>query len=418
MNEYINYKDGDIYNDKVITKVSVSRQMNPRRKNRLAHYIFWKDVKHNTEGKCLLHLFGLNHPLCRRVQRGVNDIATVAPWMIPWFKDQDIPYTHTVTSKRKVDLICPHCGSEVKDKSIFNTYYYRKVVCPNCSDGISYPERFLSNVLTFCGVDFEFHKTFPWSDNREYDFYIKKLNMIVETHGKQHYTNTWSTGVDKNCTMPIQDNDAYKEELAKANNIQYYVILDCQKSDHVYIENSIKSSILHSYFDFSNVNWQDIGVKSSKSVFMNVIDCCRTGMLKAEILDMFKISDYTYYRYLKKAKKLGLIGQIARQPRKTEQVPRKRRRTTTTTNVLTEREMQVCSLAVRDLEFKEIARILGVAYTTVVTYKENSYKKLNVHSKKELIKLYNSSETIKNLFDNVNVCHERSETVTTIYNIH
>lgn len=416
MNNYINYKEGDKYNDKVVTKVSVSRKMNPRRKNRLVHRVFWKDIKHNTEGQCLLYLFGLNHPMHRRVQNGVNDIATVAPWMVPWFKDQDIPYTHTVTSKRKVDLICPYCGSEVKNKVIFNIYNYRKVVCPNCSDGISYPERFLSNVLTFCGINFEFHKTFSWSDNREYDFYIKKLNMIIETHGKQHYTNTWSNGVDKNYTMSIKDNDVYKEKLAKVNNIQYYVILDCQKSDYMYIENSIKSSILPDYFDFSNVNWQDIGIKSSKSVFMNVIDSYCAGTIKADILDMFKISDYTYYRYLKKARKLGLIGQVVRQPRKQKQITRKRM--CDTTFGLTEREMQVCSLAVRDLEFKEIARILGVAYTTVVTYKENSYKKLNVHNKKELIQLYNSSETIKNLFDNVNVCHERSETVTTIYNIH
>lgn len=418
MSFYVNYKDGDIYNDKVVTRVFVTRQMNPHRKDRLGHYVCWKDITKELEGKCTLHLFGLNHHKHRNVQQGVNDIATVAPWMIPWFKDPNVPYTHTVTSKHKVDFICPYCGMEVKNKIISNVCHYNKVVCPNCGDGISYPERFLSNLLTICGVDFEFHKIFLWSNGREYDFYIKPLNMIIETHGKQHYTNTWSSGADKKYAMPIQDNDVYKEELASAHGIKHYVILDCQKSDYMYIENSIKSSILVDYFDFSNIDWRDIGVKSSKSIFMNVIESYLAGICREDTIDMFKISDYTYHRYLRKAKKLGLIDRIIRQPRKITSTKTtaigRQREGRVNSNELTPREIQVCSLAVQDLEFKEIAQILGVAYTTVVTYKENSYKKLNVHNKKELIQLYNSSETLKNLLDNVNVCHERSETVTVI----
>lgn len=416
MNNYVNYKDGDTYNDKTIIRVAVSRQMNPRRKNRLAHRIFWKNIKCGTDGQCLLHNFGLNHTKHRNVQRGVNDIATVAPWMISWFKDQAIPYTHTVTSNHKVDWICPHCGTEVKNKTIANTYYYQKVTCPNCSDGISYPERLLFKLFTACGIDFEFHKTFIWSDKKIYDFYIKSLDMIIEAHGKQHYTNTWSQGVDMNYSVSIQDNDIQKEQMAIRNGITHYVVIDCRKSDYTYIKNNIESSILMKYFDFSHIDWQDIGSKSSKSIFMNVINSYKSNVPKEDILNMFKIADSTYYRYLKRAIQWGLLDESIKKRKKSTSPKRHIKRDPITG--LTVREIEVCSLAVQNLKFKEIAKILGVAYTTVVEHKENAYKKLNIHSKEELILLYNSSGILKNLFENTNVCYERSETIATISNIH
>lgn len=63
--------------------------------------------------------------------------------------------------------------------------------------------------------------------------------------------------------------------------------------------------------------------------------------------------------------------------------------------MLTKREVDVCSLAVQGYEFKEIANMLGVGYTTIVTHKKNAYKKLNISTKKELISLYQKSEYLQ-----------------------
>lgn len=409
----VNYKNGDVYNDKVVTGISVTRRMKPKREDRFGHYVYWKNYKKCTEGKCNFSSFGLNNSAYRKVKQGINDIATVAPWMVSWFKDSAVPYTHAVTSKHKVDWICPYCGAEIKNRPIVNFYYYKKVICPNCSDGMSYPERFLSNLFTSCNIDFQFHKHFSWSNGREYDFYIEPLNMIIETHGKQHYTNTWSVWVDQKQSMSIKDIDELKEMLAKNNNIQHYVVLNCSESNHEYISQSILSSILVNFYDFSNVDWRDIGIKSLKSIFMNIVDSYNAGHSQEETLKMFKVSSYTYYRYIKKAKALDLLDKNITPPkikankRTYKNTIKSGERTISTECMgLTKREIEVCALAVREKEFKEIGQIIGVAYTTVVEHKKNAYKKLSVHTKRELIDLYQSDANLRNILDNTNVCHD------------
>ena len=85
---------------------------------------------------------------------------------------------------------------------------------PNCGDKVSYDEKFLSSILSQLKVDFATQlskSTFNWCDKYRYDFYIPSLNMIIETHGIQHYEE------NKNWTMSLeeeQENDKIKKELA------------------------------------------------------------------------------------------------------------------------------------------------------------------------------------------------------------
>lgn len=324
----VNYKEGDIYNDRVVTMISVSRQMNPRRKGRFGHYIYWKNLKNNTENRCNFSSFGMNNKRYNNVQVGVNDIATVAPWMVPWFKDKTVPYTHTVQSNHKVDWICPNCGAEIKNRTICNFYNYKKVICPNCSDGISYGERFLSNLLNVFKIKFDTQKSFNWSEGKIYDFYIPEFDMIVETHGKQHYTNTWSAYVDSKSNISIQDNDKYKKRLAIKNNIKNYVVIDCTMSDFDYVKNSIMSSVLVEFLDFSNVYWEEIEKKSLRSVFSNVIDFLNSGGSKSDAAIMFHISEHTVYEYLKRAKKIGLLNSYSEKLIRTNNYPKNRKHNT------------------------------------------------------------------------------------------
>ena len=51
----------------------------------------------------------------KKVVKGINDIATTDPWMIPYFKNEEDVYTHSSCSGKVADVICPICNKEKKD---------------------------------------------------------------------------------------------------------------------------------------------------------------------------------------------------------------------------------------------------------------------------------------------------------------
>ena len=108
------------------------------------------------------------------------------------------------------------------------------------SDGISIPEKFMWNVLKELNIEFKTQlnkKDFDWCQNYKYDFYIPSLNMVIETHGRQHYEKS-----DRGRTLEEEQlNDKLKKELALNNNIKNYIIVDCRKSELEWLkENTIK----------------------------------------------------------------------------------------------------------------------------------------------------------------------------------
>lgn len=440
MEENVRYKVGDIYNNKVITRIFVNRRMNPRRKDRFGHYIEWKNFKTGKTGKCRFDMFGRNHPRTIPVS-GVNDIATTAPWMVPWLKDQSIAYTHTVTSSHLVDWICPYCGLDVYNKAIDNCYYYKKVTCPYCSDGVSYPERYIANLLKLINVKFDFQREFDWSDGKIYDFYIPSLHMIIETHGRQHYTNTWSTGVDKNQKMTIQENDAYKLALADKHGISCYVVLDCRHSDGEYIRKNIINSALNTYFDLSSVDWYDVSMKSLTSVFIQAIDLLRSNVDGSIILSELHISSYTLNRYVKRAKKIGLLPSDYKCPVPwnissiTKQIQQEERNgrngvdvyghTYTLFEQVSDAETVKISLTNNDIETAcwlingvsphNLAILAETSYDAVCARRGYLYKKLKIHSKKELCGLYENDINFRNIIDTFYI--QNQHTLLNNYNL-
>lgn len=421
MENSIGYKVGDIYNNKVITRIFVTRRMNPRRKDRFGHFIEWKNIKTGETGRCRFDMFGRNHPRAT-TQRGVNDIATVAPWMVPWLKDRSVAYTHTATSSHLVDWICPNCGLDVYNKAIDNCYYYKKVTCPYCSDGISYPERYMANLLKLINVKFDFQREFDWSDGKIYDFYIPSFHMIIETHGKQHYINTWSTGVDKNQKMTIQENDAYKRALADKYGISCYVVLDCRHSDGEYIRKNILNSVLNTYFDLSSVDWSDISTKSLTSVFIQAIDLLRSNVDDSIILNELPISSYTLNRYVKKAKKMGLLPLDFQCPvpwnisyitdsqnvRKRNIVDKYRQAYALYEQILdtkiikiplNKNDVETACWLIHGISPHDLAILVQNSYDVVCARRSYLYKKLKIHSKKELCSLYTNDINFRNIID-------------------
>ena len=78
--------------------------------------------------------------------KGINTLGDKRPDLIKYFKNPEDAFTVLPrTDSRKIDLICPLCGSESKIlPAKLTTRGFR---CRFCDDGFSYPEKFVYNFL-------------------------------------------------------------------------------------------------------------------------------------------------------------------------------------------------------------------------------------------------------------------------------
>jgi hypothetical protein len=162
------------------------------------------------------------------------------------------------------------------------------------------------NVLQQLNIDFKYQKQFKWSNKKRYDFYIPSFNMIIETHGIQHYKKlfTYKWGLLKD----IKENDKIKKQLAKQNNIKYYIVIDCSYSNLYFIKNSIINSRLIKLLNFKEeeIDW----IKCHENAISNKIKmACELWNNKfkntTKIGNELKVDRATIVRYLKQGAELG-----------------------------------------------------------------------------------------------------------------
>ena len=115
---------------------------------------------------------------CDNPQRtvvGINDIPTTAPWMISYFQGgKDEAKKYTKSSSQEIYPKCPHCGKIKSSKMKINTIDAMNGIGCDCGDGVSFPEKYLSNLLDQLQVKYirELTKThFLWCDKYRYDFF-------------------------------------------------------------------------------------------------------------------------------------------------------------------------------------------------------------------------------------------------------
>lgn len=237
---------------------------------------------------------------------GETDLWTTSPNIAAMLVDKDIGYHVTSGSHKKAGFICPDCGTIIHDK-IIRKVCTNGLKCPVCSDGISYPEKLMSCLLTSIGVDYVRDSGTEWSDKRRYDFYIKDMSLIIETHGIQHYSKDAAFAHEN--TRNEYSNDKYKRELALSNGIQNYIELDCKKSDFDYIYNSIMQSNIPILFDLSSVDWNEIRISSLKSNVIKACDVYNSGITSImKIADILNLDISTVRDYLIRANDAGLCN--------------------------------------------------------------------------------------------------------------
>ena len=251
---------------------------------------------------------GTRCPYCsgNKVLRGFNDLWTTHPEIATHLVDKDIGYEISYSSHKRQDFICPQCGHLIKNLIVKDAVRYN-IKCPCCSDGISFPERFVSNLLRQLKKNYKHDTSFSWSENKRYDFYIKELNLIIETHGEQHYhkDKQWHG----NTIEQEQANDEYKAKLALSNGIENYIVLDCRESDADFIKSSILNSKLVELFDLSLVDWQKCSADSCKSNIVIACDLWNSGTYSTkEISEIMCLTRTTVINYLNKGTKYGLCS--------------------------------------------------------------------------------------------------------------
>lgn len=244
----------------------------------------------------------------RTTVEGINDIPTVAPWMIKYFQGgYNEAKLYTAKSNKKIIPICPDCG-RVKDKSILiNTIFNEKSIGCSCSDNVSYVEKFMFSCLGQLKLNFRIQlskKDFNWIINdKRYDFYFEYNNeqYIIETHGEQHYkeSSNWKMSLEE-----VQNNDKLKKELAISNGIkpENYIVIDCRESTLEWIrdnDNGILNSRLNEIFDLSKINWLKCNEFALSNLVKIACDLWESGIHNTkEISEIMKYSRVSITKWL------------------------------------------------------------------------------------------------------------------------
>ncbi|MDF2884563.1 MAG: hypothetical protein K0R54_5130 [Clostridiaceae bacterium] len=248
------------------------------------------------------------------VVEGINDIPTTAPWMIPYFQGgYDEAKLYTKCSGHKIIPVCPDCG-RIKDKPIIisslNSNF--SIGC-SCSDGISYPEKFIINLLNQTNLNYTYQlskKNVNWiSSNIKYDFAILDNSCIIESHGLQHYLDRTSyKSYWKRTLEEEQENDKYKEQLAIENSIEHYIVLDCRKSELEWIKKSVMDSELPTLLNFTenDINWLECHEFACSNLSKEVISLWNKGLSIYNITNIIKIDRHTVSKYLKQGNSISL----------------------------------------------------------------------------------------------------------------
>lgn len=248
-------------------------------------------------------------PVCnnKKVIKGINDISTKRPDLVKYFYNKDDAYNHTTYSEYKAVIECPLC----KEKKIMRISDLSKngIGCL-CGTGFSYAERFMYYILKSNDIKFTTQysiKNAQWCGKYRYDFYLYDYNIIIETHGEQHYTHSF-IGCGGDSLETVKENDINKKKLALSNGIYKYIEIDCSKSKSDFIINSLKKSYLSKIIDIDNTDIKYCEQMANGNIIKTVCDKWNELENVTKVLNSidFIKSRTTIIKYLKRGNDLGL----------------------------------------------------------------------------------------------------------------
>jgi|GEM_PF-964757 len=299
-NQWHPTKNGDLSPDKVSCGSDIK-----------AWWICNNDSSHIWESTISNRNTGRNCPYCsgKKVLKGFNDMWTTNPRLASLLADPEDGYNYKENSNAYVNWKCPDCGGIINNRQI-NSINKTRLVCPMCSDGISFPEKVLFNVLTSLNIKFVRDINFIWSNNKRYDAYLGDYNCIIEIHGEHHYNGRFEA-LGGRSLQEEQENDSLKQKLASENGIEYYIVVDARESNINYIKNSMLKSGLSKVLKINEIDWDIINLKSKKSKLVEVCEIYQNNSLSfKDISSKVNLSPDTVWSYLKQGHVVGLCDYI------------------------------------------------------------------------------------------------------------
>ena len=124
---------------------------------------------------------------------------------------------------------CPSCGKRFNKRILDVTQW--GMSCDLCSSSFSKNERLVSIILTKINENYITQKEFSDCIIKQplpFDFYLPQYNMVIETHGKQHYEEVQFYKTNEHTLK----SDRIKRKYCKDNNIQYCEI-DCSSGKNI-----------------------------------------------------------------------------------------------------------------------------------------------------------------------------------------
>lgn len=251
-------------------------------------------------------------PVCsgNRVLVGYNDLATTDPYVVDFLLDKEDAYKYTRGSHKCVWAICPFCGYK-KFVKVEDLVYNEGFLCPRCSDGFSYPNKFAFNVFSqlheqYISYDSEYSP--DWAGRMRYDNHIILNNgkeIIVEMDGGFHYNDYGKRSAQ---------NDKIKDDLAKEHGIDV-IRINCFYNQVLNRFNLIKENFikgLKQYFDLSNIDWNYANNAGTSNRIIEVVNYYNDNPFasKQEIANHFNLSPITIRNYLVSGEELGLCKYI------------------------------------------------------------------------------------------------------------
>lgn len=276
--------------------------------------IFYCDYGHQwpSTPTNILHMHS-RCPCCagQRVVVGETDLWTKRPDIASLLVNSQEGFLYTEFSHKKLKFRCPNCGCEFEQD--LNHVSRRGISCPNCSDGMSFPNKFMRNILLCTGVKFEQEYNPDWIKPKRYDFYFEfnENQYIIEMdgglgHGHDPQGSIW---FDKDKSRAT---DEYKDNMAKIHNIEVIRINCDYNYDIVAIKifDNIINSKLSDIFDLSKIDARDCELKAQKSIFKEVCDLFNAGFPIDKIANKLQLSIGYVKKMIKKGKCLDIITRI------------------------------------------------------------------------------------------------------------
>ena len=244
-------------------------------------------------------------------QYGINSLADTHPEIAEMIIDTKIPKHITCKSSLRTNFKCNICGTIVKNKEVRYVIEHG-LSCQKCSDGISYPMKFVCNVLEQLNVDYKTEVVF---ENWDFLFHGRKYkprydivfdNNIIEVDGGFHKRSNPKSKLTLDDIVFI---DSEKDRLANENAFNL-IRINAYESEIEYMKNSVLSSYLSTMYDLSNINWDECHKNSLKSYVKDVCDIWNntTNPSVGKIRTISGYKECSIRRWLKQGAKIGLCN--------------------------------------------------------------------------------------------------------------